>query len=93
MKLIVFVCVSNTCRSPMCEYLLRDKLQKAGVAEQFHVVSRSLSEAYEPQGSPANEQGQLVRYFYILLPLPVCNTSDCELAGHEKRIRNRHKCS
>lgn len=60
MKLIVFVCVSNTCRSPMCEYLLRDKLQKAGLAEEFTVVSRSLSEAYEPQGSPANEQGQLV---------------------------------
>jgi protein-tyrosine-phosphatase len=60
LKLIIFVCVSNTCRSPMCEYLLRDKISTAGLAEQFRVASRSLSEDYEPQGSAPNEQGQLV---------------------------------
>ena len=59
-KLIVFVCVSNTCRSPMCEFLLRDKIQKAQLSGNFAVISRSISEDYEPQNSPANEQGQLV---------------------------------
>ena len=56
-KLIIFVCVSNTCRSPMCEYLFRDKLVKSGLDSEFSVVSRSLSTDYEPQGSPANERG------------------------------------
>ena len=44
----------------MCEFLLRDKIQKAQLSGNFAVISRSLSEDYEPQNSPANEQGQLV---------------------------------
>jgi protein-tyrosine-phosphatase len=59
-KLIVFVCISNTCRSPMCEYMLRDQLVQAQIADKFTVVSRSLTEDYEPSGSPANEQGGAV---------------------------------
>jgi hypothetical protein len=51
----------------MCEYLLRDKISKAGLNEKFRVASRSLSEDYEPQGSPPNEQGQLVSAFDLLL--------------------------
>lgn len=70
MKLIIFVCVSNTCRSPMCEYLMRDKIAKSGLSNEFKVVSRSLSENYEPQNSPANEQGQLVRIYKITKFLP-----------------------
>lgn len=44
----------------MCEYLMREKITKSGLSGEFAVVSRSLSENYEPQNSPANEQGQLV---------------------------------
>ena len=59
-KIIIFVCVSNTCRSPMCEYMLREKLRAAGLSGEFIVASRSLTLDYEPEDSPANEQGQLV---------------------------------
>ncbi|KAJ1422862.1 phosphotyrosine protein phosphatase I superfamily [Ochromonadaceae sp. CCMP2298] len=60
MRLVLFVCVSNTCRSPICEYLLRSKLSELNLAEEYVVESRSLSEDYEPQGSPANEMGREV---------------------------------
>lgn len=30
---ILFVCLGNICRSPMAEYLMRDKIQKAGLAD------------------------------------------------------------
>jgi len=59
-KLIIFVCVSNTCRSPICEYFMRSKLQHLKLDGSYEVASRSLSEDYEPQGSPANKAGQEV---------------------------------
>lgn len=61
-KLIIFVCVSNTCRSPMCEYMLRDILQKNGLDNEFTVSSRSITEDYEPENSPANERGIEVNF-------------------------------
>ena len=57
-KTIIIVCVSNTCRSPMAEYLCRRQLKKEGIHEApFVVISRSLSTDYEPEGSPASSQG------------------------------------
>lgn len=56
-KVIVFVCVSNTCRSPMAEYMFRDIIQKNGRASEFTVKSRSLTDMYEPPNSPASENG------------------------------------
>jgi len=44
----------------MCEGFLKEKLQKAGLTDKYRVLSRSVSTDYEPEGSPANEQGQLV---------------------------------
>lgn len=69
---IIFVCVSNTCRSPMAEYLLRNKLEKLGIADRYVVKSRSLSTDYEPINSPASAQGVQVvieiveRYTFLI---------------------------
>ena len=60
-KLLIFVCVSNTCRSPMAEYLMRNKLETANLGEAYRVISRSLTTAYEPEDSPASYQGVEVR--------------------------------
>jgi protein-tyrosine phosphatase len=57
MKLIFIVCVSNTCRSPMGEYLLRYILEREGLSDEFQVQSRSISTDYEPENSPASPQG------------------------------------
>lgn len=60
MKKVVFVCVSNTCRSPMAEHLCREKLRTRGLDKEYEVSSRSISTDYEPEGSPASENGVLV---------------------------------
>jgi hypothetical protein len=56
-KNVIFVCVSNTCRSPMAEQLFRDKVQALGLQDEYTTCSRSLSTAFEPEGSPASAQG------------------------------------
>ena len=64
-KIIIFVCVSNSCRSPMAEQLMRYELKKAvdtgdKSLESYRIKSRALSSDYEPEGSPASHQGVTV---------------------------------
>lgn len=40
---ILFICHGNICRSPMCEFIFRDKVQKLGLGEQFHIESAATS--------------------------------------------------
>jgi protein-tyrosine-phosphatase len=41
----------------MAEHLCRHKLSLLGLGDDFQVLSRSLSTNYEPEGSPASDQG------------------------------------
>ena len=50
MKKILFVCHGNICRSPMAEFLMKDLVQKAGLASQFHIESAATSR--EEIGNP-----------------------------------------
>ena len=43
MKKILFVCHGNICRSPMAEFVMKDLVEKAGLAAQFHVESAATS--------------------------------------------------
>ena len=47
---ILFVCHGNICRSPMAEFVLKDMVKKAGVADQFHIESVAVSR--EEIGNP-----------------------------------------
>ena len=40
---ILFVCLGNICRSPMAEMVFRDKVQKAGLEDQFTIASAATS--------------------------------------------------
>lgn len=40
---VLFICHGNICRSPMCEFIFRDKVQKLGLGEQFHIESAATS--------------------------------------------------
>lgn len=43
MTKILFVCHGNICRSPMAEFVMKDMVKKAGVAEQFQIDSAATS--------------------------------------------------
>lgn len=40
---ILFICHGNICRSPMAEFVLRDMVQKRGMADQFQIASAATS--------------------------------------------------
>ena len=50
MKRILFICHGNICRSPMAEFAMKDLVQKAGLASQFHIESAAISR--EELGTP-----------------------------------------
>ena len=43
MTRILFVCLGNICRSPMAEYVMKDLVSKAGVADEFFIASAATS--------------------------------------------------
>lgn len=51
---ILMVCHGNICRSPMAEFILKDMVQKMGIAEQFYIASAATSteEIYNGIGNP-----------------------------------------
>lgn len=40
---VLFICHGNICRSPMCEYLFHDMVQKRGLSDRFHIASAATS--------------------------------------------------
>lgn len=50
MTKILFVCHGNICRSPMAEFVLKDMVKRAGIAEDFEIASAATSS--EELGNP-----------------------------------------
>ena len=40
---ILFVCHGNICRSPMAEFVMKDLVEKAGLADAFSIASAATS--------------------------------------------------
>ncbi len=49
---ILFICHGNICRSPMAEFVLKDIVQKEGVANEFYIASAATST--EEIGNPVH---------------------------------------
>ncbi len=49
---VLFICHGNICRSPMAEFLLKDIVQKRGVADDFYIASAATST--EEIGNPVH---------------------------------------
>lgn len=43
MKKILFVCHGNICRSPMAEFVMKDLVEKIGLADKFYIESAATS--------------------------------------------------
>ena len=46
---ICFVCLGNICRSPMAEFVMKDKVNRLGISDKFIIDSRATS--YEESGN------------------------------------------
>ena len=49
---ILFVCHGNICRSPMAEFMMKDMVEKKGVADRFFIASAATST--EEIGNPVH---------------------------------------
>ena len=49
---VMFVCLGNICRSPMAEFVLKDMVDKLGIADKFVIASSATS--YEEIGNPVH---------------------------------------
>ena len=52
MMKILFVCLGNICRSPMAEFVMKDLVEKQGLADQFLIASAGTSD--EEHGNPVH---------------------------------------
>ena len=49
---ILFVCHGNICRSPMAEFIMKDMVEKQGIANEFYIASAATS--MEEIGNPVH---------------------------------------
>ena len=49
---ILFVCHGNICRSPMAEFVMKDMVEKQGLASEFYIASAATS--MEEIGNPVH---------------------------------------
>ena len=51
---ILFICHGNICRSPMAEFVLKDMVSRAGLADRFYIASAATSteEIWNGVGNP-----------------------------------------
>ncbi len=51
---ILFICHGNICRSPMAEFVMKDMVAKAGLADRFYIASAATSneEIWGGRGNP-----------------------------------------
>ena len=47
---VLFVCLGNICRSPMAEFMFKEKVAQMGLAEEFTIASAGTSS--EEEGNP-----------------------------------------
>ena len=51
---VLFICHGNICRSPMAEFIMKQKVEALGLSDQFHITSAATSteEIWNGVGNP-----------------------------------------
>ena len=57
---VLFICHGNICRSPMAEFMMKDMVEKMGIADEFEIASAATSteEIWNGHGSPVYPPAQ-----------------------------------
>ena len=98
---IMFVCHGNICRSPMAEFIMKDMVQKEGIAEQFIIASSATSteEIWNGVGKPVYPpaKDQLARHNIscegkraVQLTAGDYDKYDLLIAMDDANVRNMH---
>ena len=98
---IMFVCHGNICRSPMAEFIMKDMVQKEGIAEQFIIASSATSteEIWNGVGNPVYPpaEDQLARHNIscegkraVQLTAGDYDKYDLLIAMDDANVRNMH---
>ena len=92
---ICFVCLGNICRSPMAEFIMKDKVKKLGLEKNFHIESRATSyeeegnDMYPPAKRMLEEKGiPYTRHYAKRLELEDYNKFDLFVCMEDANIRN-----
>lgn len=59
---ILFVCHGNICRSPMAEFVMKDMVEKKGIAEDFYIASAATSTEEIGNGVHRGTRKKLAEY-------------------------------
>lgn len=59
MKSIIFICQGNICRSPMAEFILKDRLTKLNLLDSFKVTSAALESSTDKEDIEVRAKEQL----------------------------------
>lgn len=84
---ILFICHGNICRSTMAEFVMKDIVSKAGVADEFHIESAAThtDEIWNGMGSPVYPPARAKLREHGI------GTDDNELGVAQKRARLTNK--
>lgn len=92
---ILFICHGNICRSPMAEFVMKDLVEKEGLAEQFSIASSATSR--EEIGNPVHHgtRNKLAQYgistkekYAVQLTKKDYNTYDYLIGMEQWNIQN-----
>lgn len=59
---ILFVCHGNICRSPMAEFVMKDMVEKKGIADKFYIASAATSTEEIGNGVHHGTRKKLAQY-------------------------------
>ena len=92
---ICFVCLGNICRSPMAEFIMKDKLKKLGISDKYIIESRATSyeeegnDMYPPAKRMLDSKGiPYTRHYAKRLELDDYNKFDLFVCMEDSNIRN-----
>ncbi len=75
---ILFICHGNICRSPICEFVIKDMIEKRGLKDLFEIASAATSteEIWGGRGNPIYPPAQQVLRAHGIGKTPYTNFSN-----------------